>query len=80
MDKCFHVATNWNTHYVLGVDDGEGNIPKEIKSMGSYYEISFTHGKFTVRVHGVAYAKFGDYEKIKKEQVEEKSEKLSLVN
>ncbi len=71
-DKCFYLATIWNTFYQLGVDDGEGNVPKEIKPMGSYYEISFTHGKFTTRVHGVAYAKFGEQEKPK--------QKPALVN
>ena len=68
MDKCYYLATNWNTNYELGVDDGNGNTPKEIKPMGAYYEISFTHGKFATRVHGIAFAKFGDWEKIKKEQ------------
>ena len=68
--KCFFLATTWNTHYELEQDDGEGNIPEEIKPMGNYYEISFTHGKFVTRVHGVAYAKFGDREKIKSPTLE----------
>jgi len=65
MDKCYFLATNWNTNYELGVDDGNGNTPKEIKPMGSYYEVFFTHGKMSVRVHGVAYAKFGEQEQKK---------------
>lgn len=77
MNKCFSLATNWNTVYELDRDDGQGNIPKEIKPMGSYYEIFFTHGKFTVRVHSVAYAKFGDWEKLKKEK--EPARVLDLV-
>ncbi len=75
MDKCYYLATNWNTNYELGVDDGNGNTPKEIKPMGGYYEVFFTHGKMSVRVHGVAYAKFGE-----QEQSKENPEKLALVN
>ena len=65
MNKCFFLSTQWGTHYELDKDDGQGNIPKEIKPMGGYYEVFFTHGKFGVRVHAVAYSKFGDPEKLK---------------
>ena len=67
-EVCFFLATQWNTNYELDKDDGQGNIPKEIKPMGGYYEVFFTHGKFSVRVHAVAYAKFGDWEKLRNEK------------
>ncbi len=73
-EKCFFLATIWDTHYELEKDDGEGNVPKEINPMGSYYEVIFTHGKMTVRVHGVAYAKFC------KQKKTQKPDKLSFVN
>ena len=66
---CFHLATNWNTHYILGEDDGSGNIPKKIKKKWGYYKVIFEHGKFDVNVNGVAYAKVGDYKKLKKDKL-----------
>ena len=65
MKECFLLATGWNTFYELDKDDGQGNIPREIKSMGNYYEVFFTHNQFSVKVHSVAYAKFGDWQKLK---------------
>ena len=70
---CFELATGWGTYYQLDTDDKSGNIPREIKPMGNYYEVFFTHNKFSVKVHSIAYAKFGDYEKIKKERETEKT-------
>ena len=67
-EVCFELATGWGTYYQLDIDDGQGNIPREIKSMGNHYEVFFAHNKFSVKVHSVAYAKFGDYEKIKQEK------------
>jgi len=61
--ECFYLSTLWNTNYEVDVDDGQGNEVREIKAMGSYYEVYFKHNKFSVRVHGVAYAKFGEVEK-----------------
>ena len=69
-EVCFEIATGWNKFYVLEADAGDGCIVKEIKPMGSYYEIFFTHNKFSVRVHSVNYASFGDWERIKKEREE----------
>ena len=59
------LQTGWNTFYELDKDDGQGNIPREIKSMGNHYEVFFTHNQFSVKVHSVAYAKFGDWAKLK---------------
>ena len=65
MKECFMLQTGWNTFYELDKDDGQGNIPREIKSMGNHYEVFFTHNQFSVKVHSVAYAKFGDWQKLK---------------
>ena len=65
MNKCFHIGTTWGGHYTVGVDDGEGFTPKKIKHKRGYYEV--IGDTFSVRVYGVAYAKFGDPEKSKVE-------------
>jgi hypothetical protein len=64
---CFSLTTQWNTVYELDRDDGQGNVPKLIKPMENYYEVFFTHNKFSVRVHAVSLARFGDWERIKAE-------------
>ena len=64
-NECYYLATNWNTNCMLDKDDGQGNIPREIKSMGNHYEIFFTHNLFTVKVYSVAYAKYGDWQVLK---------------
>ena len=69
-EVCFELATGWGTYYQLDTDDKSGNIPREIKPMGSYYEIFFTHNKFSVKVYAINYASFGDWERIKKERDE----------
>ena len=78
-EVCFELATSWGTYYQLDKDDGNGNIPKQIKSMGSYYEIFFTHHKFSVRVHAVNYASVGDWERIKKERNEKNKEQSAVL-
>ena len=78
-EVCFELATGWGTYYRLEKDDGYGNIPKQIKSMGSYYEIFFTHNRFSVKVHAVNYASFGDWERIKKESEIKKDKEPSTV-
>ena len=79
---CFELATGWGTYYQLDTDDGQGNIPCEIKPMGAYYEVFFTEGLISsVRVHDVKYAKFGNWQKIKEAMQKDKepSTVLELV-
>ena len=66
-EVCFEISTTWGGNYIVGVDDGEGFIPKTIKPKKGYFEVTPTHGRFTVKVYGIAYAKFGDPAKLKTE-------------
>ena len=61
MKQVYHLVTKRDTHYVLGNNDGSGNIPKKIIARKNYYEVRFTHGEFVVRVYDVAYVFHGNW-------------------
>ena len=81
-EVCFELATGWDKFYTLEADAGNGCIVKEIKHMGSYYEVFFTDGLISsVHVHDVKYARFGNWQKIKEAMQKDKepSTVLELV-
>lgn len=65
--KIFELRTLWNSVFVVGEADRYGNIPKEITpAEGGTYDVSFTHGKYTNRIYGVAFARMGDQKEAQK--------------